>query len=161
LAIINNMERTLILLKPDALQRNLLGEIISRFEKKGLKIIALKMMRLNDEILKEHYSHHIDKPFFKKLVNFMESGPVIAMVLEGVEAIEAVRIICGPTLGRKADAGSIRGDYCMSQQQNIIHASDSLENAEKEIWRFFSQDEIFNYQKIDFSAVYTDEELEK
>lgn len=155
------MERTLVLLKPDSLQRNLLGEIISRFEKKGLKIIGLKMMKLNDELLNEHYAHHKDKPFFKNLVNFMESSPVVAMVLEGVEAVSAVRLLSGPTLGRKADAGSIRGDYCMSQQQNIIHASDSHENAQKEIWRFFSQDEIFDYQKIDLTAIYTQEELEK
>jgi len=154
------MERTLVLLKPDSLQRNLLGEIISRFERKGLKIVGLKMMKLRDEVLNEHYSHHKDKPFFQCLVKFMESSPVVAMVLEGVEAIEAVRLLCGPTLGRKADAGSIRGDYCMSQQKNIIHASDSSENAEKEIWRFFNTDEIFDYKKIDFSAIYSNEDLE-
>lgn len=154
------MQRTLVLLKPDALQRNLLGEIISRFERKGLKIVGLKMMELTDELLLEHYHQHQNKPFFKTLLKFMESSPVVAMVLEGVEAIEAVRLLCGPTLGRKADAGSIRGDYSMSQQQNIIHASDSLENAEKEIWRFFSQDEIFNYQKIDFPAIYGEGDLE-
>lgn len=153
------MERTLVLLKPDALQRNLLGEIISRFEKKGLKIVGLKMMKLNDTLLEEHYFHHKDKAFFRDLVNFMESSPVVALVLEGVEAIEAVRLICGPTIGRKADAGSIRGDFSMSQQHNIIHASDSKENAEKEIWRFFNQDEIFDYQKIDFYSVYAPEDL--
>ncbi len=155
------MERTLILLKPDALQRNLLGDIISRFEKKGLKIVGIKMMKLTDELLAEHYAHHRDKPFFKPLVRFMESSPVIAMVLEGVEAVEAVRLLCGPTLGRRADAGSIRGDFSMSQQHNIIHASDSKETAEKEIWRFFNQDEIFDYQKMDFPAVYNEEELER
>lgn len=153
------MERTLILLKPDALQRNLLGEIISRFEKKGLKITGLKMMKLDDKLLAKHYAHHRSKPFFKDLVDFMKSSPVVAMVLEGVEAVEAVRLICGPTLGRKADAGSIRGDFSMSQQHNIIHASDSKEVAEKEIWRFFNTDEIFDYSKIDLTAVYTDEEL--
>ena len=153
------MERTLILLKPDALQRNLLGQIIARFEKKGLKIIGLKMIKLNKEILTEHYAHHQDKPFFKDLVKFMKSSPVVAMVLEGVEAVEAVRLICGPTLGRKADAGSIRGDFSMSQQHNIIHASDSLKTAEKEIWRFFNSDEIFDYQKFDLPLIYTDEEL--
>jgi nucleoside-diphosphate kinase len=154
------MERTLVLIKPDALQRNLLGEIISRFEKKGLKIVGLKMMKLTEEQLFDHYAHHKDKPFFKRLVNFMKSSPVVAMVLEGVEAVEAVRLITGPTLGRKADAGSIRGDFSMSQQHNIIHASDSVETAEKEIWRFFNQDEIFDYQKIDFPAIYSEDELE-
>ncbi len=153
------MEKTLVLLKPDALQRNLLGEIISRFEKKGLKIIGLKMMKLNDTLLKEHYFHHKNKPFFKDLVKFMESSPIIALALEGVEAIEAVRLICGPTVGRKADSGSIRGDFSMSRQYNIVHASDSKESADKEIWRFFNQDEIFDYQKIDFPAVYAPEDL--
>lgn len=154
------MERTLVLLKPDALQRNLLGEIISRFEKKGLKIVGLKMMQLNEEKLNNHYFHHQEKPFFKNLVNFMKSSPVIAIVLEGLEAVEAVRLLCGPTLGRKADAGSIRGDYSMSQQHNIIHASDSLKTAEEEIWRFFNEDEVFNYQKIDIQAIYSQEELQ-
>lgn len=154
------MEKTLVILKPDALQRNLLGEIISRFEKKGLKILGLKMMQLSDEKLSSHYAHHQTKPFFGDLVRFMKSSPVVAIVLEGVEAIEAVRLLAGPTLGRKADAGSIRGDYSMSQQHNIIHASDSKENAEQEIWRFFNEDEIFEYQKIDLSAIYCQEELE-
>lgn len=154
------MQRTLVLLKPDALQRNLLGEIISRFERKGLKILGLKMMRLTEEQLSDHYAHHKDKPFFQHLVGFMESSPVVAMVLEGVEAVETVRLICGPTLGRKADAGSIRGDFSMSQQHNIVHASDSVETAEKEIRRFFNPDEIFDYRKIDLTAVYTEEELE-
>ncbi|MFA6146080.1 MAG: nucleoside-diphosphate kinase [Patescibacteria group bacterium] len=155
------MERTVVLLKPDALQRNLLGEIISRFEKKGLKVIGLKMMKLSDEVLAEHYFHHRDKPFFGKLVHFMKSAPVIAIALEGLEAIGAVRLLCGPTSGRKADAGSIRGDFAMSSQQNIIHASDSPETAEKEIWRFFNKNEIFDYPKIDSSAIYAEEELEK
>lgn len=154
------MERTLILLKPDALQRNLLGEIISRFEKKGLKIVGLKMAELSEDLLVEHYAHHREKPFFKDLIDFMQSSPVVAMVLEGVEAIEAVRLICGPTSGRKADAGSIRGDFSMSQQHNIIHASDTSQAAEEEIWRFFNSDEIFEYEKMDFSAVYAGEELE-
>lgn len=153
------MERTLILLKPDSLQRNLLGQIISRFENKGLKIVGLKMMRLNDSLLSEHYAHHQDKPFFKDLVNFMGSAPVIAMVLEGVEAINTVRILCGPTSGRKADVGSIRGDFSMSGQHNIIHASDSLETAQQEIKRFFEDKEIFDYQKLDLSAIYAQEEL--
>ncbi|MCD6471126.1 nucleoside-diphosphate kinase [bacterium] len=155
------MERTLVLLKPDALQRNLLGEIISRFEKKGLKIVGLKMIKLSEEILEEHYAHHKDKPFFRDLVEFMKSSPVVAMVLEGIEAVESVRLLVGPTLGRKADAGSIRGDFSMSQQHNIIHASDSLETAEKEIYRFFNENEIFDYQKIDLPAIYSKEELEK
>ncbi len=153
------MERTLILIKPDALQRNLLGEIVSRFEKKGLKIIGLKMLKLSGSLLEEHYAHHKDKPFFNELIEFMQSSPVVAMALEGYEAIEAVRIIVGPTVGRKADAGSIRGDFSMSHSHNIVHASDSRESAEKEIWRFFNEDEIFDYIKIDIAAIYAKDEL--
>ena len=154
------MEKTLVLLKPDALQRSLLGQIISRFERKGLKIVGLKMMKLKDDLLEAHYIEHKDKSFFKDLVEFMESSPVIAMVLEGVEAIQTVRLLCGPTSGRKADVGSIRGDFSMSKQHNIIHASDSKESAEKEIWRFFNSDEIFDYRKVDISAIYSNEDLE-
>jgi len=154
------MERTLILLKPDALQRNLLGQIIVRFENKGLKVVGLKMMKLSDALLSEHYSHHKDKPFFKDLLNFMESAPVIAIILEGIEAVNTVRILCGPTSGRKADVGSIRGDFSMSGQHNIIHASDSSETATKEIQRFFKEEEIFEYQKMDLDAIYAKEELE-
>lgn len=151
-------ERTLIIVKPDALQRNLLGEIIHRFERKGLKIIGLKMVTLNDVLLNEHYAHHKDKPFFKSLKEFMKSAPVVMMVLEGLEVIQAVRLITGATKGREADAGTIRGDFAMSSQCNIVHASDSSENAEKEIYRFFNEDELFNYQKIDFSFVYGEDE---
>jgi nucleoside-diphosphate kinase len=154
------IERTLILIKPDAIQRSLLGEIISRFERKGLKIIGLKMMKLEEEILVDHYSHHKDKPFFRKLIEFMKSGPIVAMVLEGVEAIETVRNLVGSTNGRKADPGTIRGDFSMSQSFNIIHASDSKEIAEIEIRRFFKPDEIFDYQKIDFPVIYSKDDLE-
>ena len=152
------MERTLILLKPDALQRNLLGQIIIRFENKGLKLVGLKMMKLNDALLSEHYAHHKDKPFFKDLVDYMGSAPVIAIVLEGIEAIDTVRILCGPTSSRKADVGSIRGDFSMSGQCNIVHASDSTENAENEIGRFFAEDDLFDYDKIDKAFVYSDDE---
>jgi len=153
------MERTLVLLKPDALQRNLLGQIIIRFENKGLKLVGLKMMKLNDALLSEHYAHHKDKPFFKDLVDYMGSAPVIAIVLEGIEAIDTVRILCGPTSSRKADVGSIRGDFSMSSEHNIIHASDSVDAAVDEIKRFFKEEEIFEYQKMDLGAIYGHEEL--
>ncbi len=153
------MERTLVLIKPDAVQRSLLGEIIGRFEKKGLKILGLKMMELEDIVLDEHYSHLVGKPFFPKIKEFMKSTPVVAMVLEGVDAVNAVRIIVGPTKGREADAGSIRGDLSMSIQTNVVHASDSLENAQAEIKRFFRDEEIFSYQKVDLSFVYSEDEL--
>ena len=142
-------ERTLILVKPDAIQRNLLGEIISRFEKKGLKIIGLKMIELGDALIDEHYLHHLEKPFFPELKKFMQSAPVVAMALEGNKAVSATRLIVGPTKGYEADAGSIRGDLSISGQTNIVHASDSVENAELEVERFFKESELLVYKKID------------
>jgi len=152
------MERTLIIVKPDALQRNLLGEIIHRFEQKGLKIVGLKMMAIDDVKVTEHYVHHKDKPFFQNLKKYMQASPVVVLALEGLEAISAVRLIVGPTKGREADAGSIRGDFAMSAQCNIVHASDSAESAKIEIKRFFLKEEIFDYNKMDFSWVYGDDE---
>lgn len=154
-------EKTLVLLKPDALQRNLLGKIIERFEQKGLKIIGLKMMQLEDVLLDEHYAHHKGKPFFIGLKNFMKSSPVVAIVLEGFDAVEVIRGICGPTLGRKAPPGTIRGDFSMSVQANIVHASDSTETAREEIIRFFNDDELFDYNKIDFEMIYVEDERVK
>ncbi|MEK7451688.1 MAG: nucleoside-diphosphate kinase [Patescibacteria group bacterium] len=154
----NIKERTLVIVKPDALQRNLLGKIIERFERKGLKIVGLKMIQLDDVLLDEHYDHHKDKPFFDGLKKFMKGSPVAVMVLEGLEAIKAVRMICGATSGRQADMGTIRGDFSMSTQANIVHASDSIETAEKEIRRFFGGKELFDYRKIDFEHVYGEEE---
>lgn len=151
-------EKTLVIIKPDGLQRNLLGEIIHRFEQKGLKIIGLKMMRLDDAILNEHYAHHTEKPFFGTLKNFMKSSPVVVLAISGIHALSAVRLICGPTHGAKAEAGSIRGDYSLSTQANIVHASDSMEAAHEEMKRFFKPDELFDYQKIDFEYVYGEEE---
>ena len=151
-------EKTLVLLKPDALQRNLLGKIIERFEQKGLKIIGLKMMQLSDVLLDEHYAHHKDKPFFAGLKSFMKEFPVVAMALEGLEAVSVVRGMCGPTQSRQAPPGTIRGDFSMSRQANILHTSDSVENAEKEVWRFFNQDEIFDYKKVDFNQIYVEDE---
>lgn len=151
-------EKTLIIIKPDAMQRNLLGEIIGRFERKGLKIIGLKMIELGDAILEAHYAHHKDKPFFVSLKNFMKSAPVAVMALSGLNTISAVRIIVGPTKGYEADAGSIRGDLSISGQVNIVHASDSAESAEAEIARFFKPEELFDYKKIDYEFVYGEEE---
>lgn len=153
-------ERTLIIIKPDAMQRNLLGEIISRFERKGLRIAGLKMMAIDDLKIGEHYEHHKDKPFFDGLKKYMQSAPVAVMVLSGLNAVAATRLIVGPTRGYEADAGSIRGDFSMSGQCNIIHASDSAENAEKEIYRFFNEDELFEYKKIDFEFIYGEDERE-
>lgn len=152
------MERTLIIVKPDALQRNLMGDILSRFEKKGLKIVGMKMIKLEDMLLDEHYSHHKDKPFFDGLKKYMKSSPVVLLVLEGLEVIDAVRLIVGPTKGRSADAGSIRGDLSMSQQANLVHASDSALNATAEIKRFFNETELFTYTKGDWEWVYAEDE---
>lgn len=139
------MERTLILLKPCTVQRRLIGEIVNRIERKGLRIIGMKMMQLDEALLNEHYAHLADKPFFKVLKGAMMAAPVIAICAEGCEAVTAMRAITGATNGRKAAPGTIRGDYSMSGQENIVHASDSPENAEIEIKRFFKPEELFEY----------------
>lgn len=154
------MERTLIIIKPDALQRNLLGEILHRFERKGLKIVGLKMEQISDLKIEEHYAHHKDKPFFDGLKKFMQSTPVVLVAVEGLEAVDAVRLITGATKGRAADAGTIRGDFAMSMQANIVHASDSPESAKEEVKRFFIDNELFEYEKMDVSWVYSDDERE-
>lgn len=152
------MERTLVLIKPDAIQRGLIGEIISRFERKGLKLVGCKMMSLDEAVLREHYAHIADKPFFPGVANFMKSSPVIAMCWEGFEAVEAVRLITGATKARTADAGTIRGDLAMSVSCNVIHTSDTGENAVKEVARFFKKDDLFEYSKGEYEHVYNDEE---
>ncbi len=153
------MERTVVLVKPDGLQRGLVGEIIHRFERKGLKLIGIKMIRLTDDVLDNWYAHHKDKPFFATLKSFMEWTPVVAMVWEGVEAIAAVRKIVGITKSREAEAGSIRGDFGMSGSQNIIHASDSPESSEKELGLIFNADEIFEYDSATDLLIYSKEEI--
>ena len=148
------MEQTLVLLKPCTLQRGLVGEIISRFEKKGLRLAGMKMMQLTDAILNEHYAHLREKPFFQMLKDSMMATPVIACCLEGVEAVRVVRAMTGATNGRNADPGTIRGDYCVSNQQNIVHASDSLETAAGELARFFKPEEIFSYTPSNMNFMY-------
>lgn len=142
------MERILILVKPDGLQRGLVGEIIQRFERKGLKIIGLKMTNVEDALLEQHYAHLADKPFFKEIKTFMKSAPLVAMALEGpAGAVSAVRILVGPTKGHEAPAGTIRGDFGLSGSINIVHASDSPENGLAEVSRFFATDELFEYSR--------------
>ena len=153
------IEKTLVLLKPCTVQRGLIGEITSIFEKKGLKICAMKMMWLTDELLSEHYAHLSEKPFFQRVKDAMMVTPVIVCCFEGVGAIEAVRLITGPTTGRKAPAGTIRGDYSMSFQENIVHASDSPETAEIELKRFFKPEEIFEYKQSTFDNLYANDEF--
>lgn len=140
------MEKTLVLLKPSCVQRQLIGEVVNRFERRGLRIAGMKMMQLSDEILREHYAHLADKPFFPTLAASMQASPVIALALEGIDAVQVVRAMTGATNGRAAAPGTIRGDYSMSNQQNIVHASDSPENALIELARFFRPEEIFEYE---------------
>ena len=141
------MERTLIILKPDCVKRGLCGTVLARFEKEGFAIVAMKMMKLSHSLLEEHYSHLKGKPFFPSLLAFMSSAPVILAILEKENAVEEVRKICGATDPKKAEKGTIRADLALSTQENIIHASDSLETAEKEIKRFFKADEIYPYSR--------------
>ena len=148
------MERTLIILKPDAIQRGLSGEIITRFERKGLKIIGIKMMNVDSALLQAHYAHIADKPFYADVEKFMQSSPVIVMALEGQECIDSIRILVGKTDPRKADAGTIRGDMALATGRNLVHASDSPENGEQEVSRFFTEEELFNYDKSEYMHVY-------
>jgi nucleoside-diphosphate kinase len=139
------MERSLVLIKPDAMQRRLAGTIISRLEKQGLKLVALRMLRLDKALAEQHYAIHVDKPFFEDLINYITSTPIIAIVFEGEGAVEVIRKVMGATDPAKAEAGTIRGDFGLDIQRNAVHGSDSIETAEKEIELFFDKDEIFNY----------------
>jgi len=154
------MERTLILAKPDAIQRGLIGQIITRFERKGLKLIGMKMMSLDDALLQSHYAHIVDKPFYKDTEKFMKSSPVTVMAWEGVECVSAVRLLVGITKSREADAGTIRGDFSMSTGRNIVHASDSADNGAAEVKRFFTEEELFDYDKTEYVHVYDSQSLE-
>lgn len=150
-------ERSLIIIKPDAVQRSLVGEIITRFERKGLKIIGMKMMHLKEALLKEHYAHVADKPFYPRIERFMMSSPVIIMAVAGIKAVDAIRVIVGPTKGYEATAGTIRGDLALSMQSNVVHASDSVENGATEIKRFFDESEIIDYDKVDTKFIFSDD----
>ena len=154
------MERTLVLIKPDAIQRGLIGRIIERFESKGLKITGMKFLGLTDDLLNEHYSHLLDKPFFGGTKRFMQLTPVIALCLEGLDSVETVRRLCGVTKAREAAPGTIRGDWAMSVQANLVHASDSLETARTEVARFFNDSELFDYESSLSGLVYSEDELE-
>ena len=139
-------ERTLLLIKPDAMQRGLVGQILARFEQKGFKIVGLKMLHISKELSKEHYAHLVSKPFYPDLEKFITMQPIVAVVVEGKEAVEVTRMIVGPTNASKAPGGTIRGDFSNSTSRNVIHASDSKETAEKEIQRFFKPNELFDYK---------------
>jgi nucleoside-diphosphate kinase len=153
------MERTLILIKPDAIQRGLIGRIITRFEEKGLKLVGIKLLNLTDALLSAHYSHLADKPFFGGIKRFMQLTPVMAICLEGLDCVETVRGICGITKSREAAPGTIRGDWAMSIQANLVHASDSIETAVTEVARFFDDSELFDYKSALTSTIYSEDEL--
>ena len=142
-------ERTLVLIKPDGVQRGLIGEIISRFERRGLKIVAMKLVKPDRELAEKHYAIHRGKPFFEPTVKYIMSSPVVAMVIEGKNVIETVRKMMGKTNPQDADPGTIRGDFARDISRNIVHGSDSKENAEYEISLWFKPEEIFDYEKID------------
>lgn len=154
------MEQTFIILKPSTIQRGLVGQVIDRFQKKGLFIAGIKMMQLNENILREHYAHLVDRPFFPDLLKSMMATPVIVMCLRGKDAVEVVRSMTGATNCRKAAPGTIRGDFGMSGQENIIHASDSVENAIIETNRFFRPEEIFDYKLLTLTATYSPDEID-
>ena len=141
------MDRTYVMVKPDGVQRNLVGEIIARFEKRGIKIAALKMLRISRELAEKHYGEHKGKPFFEPLVDFITSGPVVAMVLEGKDVVGTVRDMMGATNPLKAVPGTIRGTFGMDVGRNVVHGSDSPESAAREIGLFFAPEEVIDYNK--------------
>ncbi|MBD5171107.1 MAG: nucleoside-diphosphate kinase [Bacteroidales bacterium] len=153
------MEQTFIILKPSSIERGLVGKVINRFEDKGLFITGMKMMQLDEKILREHYAHLVDRPFFPLIVKSMTVTPVIVMILKGKDAVSVVRAMVGATNCRTAAPGTIRGDFGMSGQENIVHASDSPENAIIEINRFFKPEEIFDYTPVTMPALYAPDEL--
>lgn len=148
------MERTYVMVKPDGVQRNLVGEIISRFEKKGLKIAALKMLQISKELAERHYGEHKGKPFFEPLVEYITSAPVVAMVLEGKDAVSTARDMMGATNPLKAAPGTIRGTFGMDIGRNVIHGSDSVESANREINIFFAPEEIVEYTRATEKWIY-------
>ena len=148
------IQKSFVMMKPDAVQRCLMGKILSRFEEKGLQIVAVKLMQINEDLAKTHYGEHADKPFFGSLIEYISSSPSLAMVIEGEEAISTIRKLVGATNPLEADLGTIRGDFAMDTGRNIIHASDSPDSAEREINLFFNEDEICDYEIVDNKLIY-------
>lgn len=142
------MEKTFAMIKPDAVQRGLVGPIISRYEAKGLRIAGMKIMQVTEEIAKQHYAEHVEKPFFPGLLQYITSGPVVALVLEGKNAVEEVRKMNGATNPLQAACGTIRGDYAQEVGRNVVHGSDSVASAEREIAIYFTEDEVLDYEHL-------------
>ncbi len=153
------MDICVVLIKPDGMQRGLIGEVIGRFEKKGLRLVGAKMLQMTDQILDQWYEHHKDKPFFQSLKSYMMQTPVLALALSGVNTAATISIMLGVTNGRDADPGTIRGDFSMSQQYNLVHASESNVAAQKEISLIFTDSEIFDWNKSDLQNIYAEEEI--
>jgi nucleoside-diphosphate kinase len=153
------MEKTLVIIKPGAIQRGLIGEVIKRFEQKGLQLCGIKMIQLTDEILTEHYAHLAEKPFFGRIKSAMKITPVIVCCLKGLDAVNIVHRMAGSTNGRDAQLGTIRGDFSVSIQENIIHTSDSIKTAETELSRFFKEEEIFEYKQSNLDFLYANDEI--
>src|SRR5262245_35829429 len=147
------MQRTLILLKPDCVQRRLIGALIQRFEQKGLRLVGMKLVQASRELAEKHYAVHKGKPFYEPLLQFLTSGPTVAMVWEGREAVTVARTLMGPTDGTKAPPATIRGDFAISIQNNLVHGSDSAENAAAEIALWFRPDELVRWQPVDTAWV--------
>jgi nucleoside-diphosphate kinase len=147
------MQQTLILLKPDAVQRRLVGEVIGRFERKGLRLVALKLVKCSRDLAEKHYAVHAGKPFYDSLITFLTSGPTVAMIWEGREAVAACREMMGKTDGAKSPPGTIRGDFGLSIQNNMVHGSDSVENAKTEIALWFKNEELVAFTPTDASWV--------
>jgi len=141
------LQKTLVLLKPDAVQRGLVGELVSRLERKGLKLVGMKLVKMDDALARQHYAEHVDKPFFKGLAEFITSGPLVAMAIEGEDAIGMVRTLMGETNPANAAPGTVRGDYAVSIGLNLVHGSDSPESAQRELALFFKEDEILEYDR--------------
>lgn len=152
------MEKTLIIIKPSAIRRDLIGELIHRFERKGLQLCGIKMIQLDDKILDEHYAHLVGRPYFQRIKNSMMKTPVIVCIWKGIDSVHIAHVMAGPTNGREAPQGTIRGDYSVSMQENIIHTSDSVENALVEIARFFRPEEIFEFDQLSSSVLYACDE---
>lgn len=153
------MERTLLIIKPCAVQRGLIGAVISRIEQRGLKIVAMKMQQLDAAKLREHYSHKVDKPYYPLIEASMMAAPVVLMCIEGIEAVQVVRDMAGTTNGRHAQPGTLRGDYCVSGQENIVHASDSILAAAQELNRFFCDTDYMDYESPLFNYLYAADEI--
>ena len=151
-------ERTLILFKPDAVQRRLCGELLKRIENKGLQVVGLKMLQVTPEMSKQHYSEHVERPFYPGLEAFITSGPIVAVAVEGPNAIKVMRTLMGATNGQDAAPGTIRGDFGCSKQMNLIHGSDGPEAAEKELGIYFGDGELFSYDSLTASVLKADDE---